>query len=65
MRILAIAAMGFLAIIKSLLFLLSSTCAVVSNATIGLRILGAVFAVLFLWATVALVKQIAETNAKP
>jgi hypothetical protein len=65
MKILSIIATSFLAIITSLLFLLSSTCVVASGAPVGLRILGAVCAVLFLLATIALIKQIAQTNRKP
>lgn len=65
MKILGIIAMSFLAIIMSLLFLLSSTCVVASGAPPALRILGAAFAVLFLTATIALVKQIARTNREP
>jgi hypothetical protein len=65
MKVLGIVVMSFLAIVTSLLFLASSTCVVASGAPVGLRILGAVIAVLFLTATVALVKQIARTNRKP
>jgi hypothetical protein len=65
MKILGAIAMSFLAIVTSLLVLLSSTCVVARGAPVGLRILGVVFAVLFLTATVALVKQIARTSRKP
>jgi hypothetical protein len=65
MKILGIIAMSFLAIITSLLFLLSSTCVVAIRAQPVLGILGAIFAVLFLTATVALVKQIVKTSREP
>jgi hypothetical protein len=65
MKVLATIVMSLLAIVTSLLVLLSSTCVVVRGAPVGFRILGAVFAVLFLTATVVLVKQIVRTNRKP
>jgi len=65
MKILAIVGMSFLAIITSLLFLLSSTCIVAGLRQPALMVLGAVFAALFLFATVALVKQIARTSREP
>ena len=62
MKALGIVALSFLAIITSLLFLGSSTCVVSTYVPIGLRILGALFACLFLSGTIGLVKKIGRIN---
>jgi hypothetical protein len=61
MKILGTIVISFLAIVTSLLVLLSSTCVVARGVDVGMRIWGAIFAALFLVATVALFKQIART----
>ncbi len=60
MKILAIIRLSSLAIIRSLLFLLSSTCAVVSDISWGVRVLGVLFAIPFLGLTIFLIKRIGE-----
>jgi hypothetical protein len=62
MRVLGSIVLSFLAIVTSLLILVSSTCVFASGMSWGLRIIGLIFALLFLAVTIALVKQIVAMN---
>jgi hypothetical protein len=62
MRVLGSIVLSFLAIVTSLLILVSSTCVFASGMSWGLRIIGLIFALIFLAVTIALVKQIVAMN---